>query len=212
MKLLLHACCGPCSLEPVRLLYEEGHQLSIAYMNSNIHPEAEYLQRKNTLLVWAQSQNLAVIEGIYAPQLWQKAISAQAACSSFPRKERCRLCYRFRFEETAAYAKTHNFDGICTTLSVSPYQFVDLIAEELQAAANSHGLKFVFHDFRPYYSEATRRSKDLGMYRQNYCGCCFSKTEAQAEREERKLQRKRAKQERKKSQDYSEPKEDDIPL
>ena len=65
MKLLLHACCGPCSLEPVRLLKEEGHDITIAYMNSNIAPASEYQHRLSTLLDWAKAQDIPVIEGPY---------------------------------------------------------------------------------------------------------------------------------------------------
>ena len=74
MKLLLHACCGPCSLEPVRLLQEAGHDITIAYMNSNIAPADEYQHRLSTLLEWAKSQGIPVIEGPYEPERWQEAI------------------------------------------------------------------------------------------------------------------------------------------
>ncbi|MGI6104792.1 MAG: epoxyqueuosine reductase QueH [Raoultibacter sp.] len=203
MKLLLHACCGPCSLEPVRLLLEEGHELCIAYMNSNIHPEDEYTHRRDTLMAWADSEDIPVIEGVYNPELWEKSAGALAAQDSYAREDRCRACYRLRFEEAADYAQAHDFDGLCTTLSVSPYQFTDIIAEELKAAASSRGLKLVFQDFRPHYAEATRRSRDIGMYRQNYCGCRISEIEAQAEREERKRKRKAEKLERKRAREQS---------
>ena len=74
MKLLLHACCGPCSLEPVRLLKEEGHDITIAYMNSNIAPASEYQHRLSTLLDWAKAQDIPVIEEPYEPARWQEAI------------------------------------------------------------------------------------------------------------------------------------------
>lgn len=201
MKLLLHACCGPCSLEPVRLLLEEGHLLSIAYMNSNIHPPEEYIYRRETLMTWAASENLPVIEGVYDPALWEKNVGSIALRPGYERENRCRACYRLRFEEAARYAKQHGFDGVCTTLSVSPYQFTDIIAQEMEAVATSQGIEFIFRDFRSCYPEATQRSRVLGMYRQNYCGCRFSYDEARAEREERKLQRKAAKEARRKAQE-----------
>ncbi|NHM15353.1 hypothetical protein GMI69_01510 [Eggerthellaceae bacterium zg-887] len=115
----------------------------------------------------------------------------QAALAVDPdaRAARCRACYRLRFEEAARYAVEHGFDAIGTTLSVSPYQYTDVIEEELDRAAARHGLDSVFRDFRPYYDEATRRSREAGMYRQNFCGCRFSDTEAQAERQLRKAMR-----------------------
>ena len=235
MKLLLHACCGPCSLEPVRLLQAAGHDITIAYMNSNIAPADEYQHRLSTLLEWARSQGIPVIEGPYEPDRWQEAVRAswhpdparlvadsagdasRDADAAFntgidpefdpardpkfahlysDRDNRCRACYRLRLEELARYAHEHDFDAIGTTLSVSPYQYTSIIKEELErAAAHYDGLTALFEDFRPYYPNATKRSRDLGMYRQNYCGCAYSNKEAAAERAARKAARKKKKEE-----------------
>ena len=92
-------------------------------------------------------------------------------------------------EEAATYASQAGFDGVGTTLSVSPYQYTDVIRDELERAAAQAGVAAVFEDFRPFYDQATRRSRALGMYRQNYCGCRFSDAEAAAERAERKAAR-----------------------
>lgn len=192
MKLLLHACCGPCSLEPVRLLQQEGHDITIFYSNSNIEPEPEYTHRLSTLLDWARAEDIAVIEDAYDNAAWHKALSSWNR--EQPRARRCQLCYRERFEKAAQYAHAHHFDGIGTTLSVSPYQHTDIIREELERAAKPYpDLHVVWADYRPYYPEATKRSRDLGMYRQNYCGCALSDAEAQAEREMRKAERKKKK-------------------
>lgn len=243
MKLLLHACCGPCSLEPVRLLQAAGHDITIAYMNSNITPADEYQHRLSTLLEWARSQGIPVIEGPYEPDRWQEAVraswhpdparlvadsagdasrDADAALNTgidpefdtgidpefdpardpkfahlySDRDNRCRACYRLRLEELARYAHEHDFDAIGTTLSVSPYQYTSIIKEELErAAAHYDGLTALFEDFRPYYPNATKRSRDLGMYRQNYCGCAYSNKEAAAEHAARKAARKKKKEE-----------------
>lgn len=188
MKTLLHACCGPCSLEPVRLLQEAGHELVLAYMNSNIHPRTEYDRRLDTLRAWADSAGVIIVEGVYDDEAWHaQAGVMQLAGGS--RSERCRRCYHMRLQEAAAYAVEHGFDGLSTTLSVSPYQFTDIIEEELDAVCDDYDLMPVFQDFRPYYQRATWRSRELSMYRQNYCGCVYSAIEAQAERDERKVQR-----------------------
>ena len=89
----------------------------------------------------------------------------------------------------ARCAAGHGFDGISTTLTVSPYQYTEVIQEELVRASRAYGVDSVFEDFRPFYDEATRRSRALGMYRQNYCGCRISQAEAEAERRERKAAR-----------------------
>lgn len=188
MKILLHACCGPCSLEPVRLLVEQGHDITIAFMNSNIHPKAEYDHRFDTLLAWAKEQEIPVIEGIYDAKAWmQRAGAIQKAGRE--REARCRMCYRLRFEEAARYARENGFDALSTTLSVSPYQFTHVIEEELLLACEAEGIGCMFEDFRPFYRNATIRSREAGMYRQDYCGCVYSFKEAENERAERKAQR-----------------------
>ena len=79
MKILLHACCGPCSLEPVRLLRAAGHDLTIAYMNSNIAPADEYARRLSTLRAWAAGEQLDVLEGAYDPAAWEACAARRAA-------------------------------------------------------------------------------------------------------------------------------------
>lgn len=228
-KLLLHACCGPCSLEPVRLLREEGYDLSIYYANSNIEPVAEYDRRLRTIRQWANAEAIPFSEGPYDPDAWERtagrigdAALAEArrrteeerepkpdkdcrnafsdvdmtplAVDPDKRRARCRACYRLRFEEAARYAADHGFSAVGTTLSVSPYQYTDVIREELERAAEAAGVDAVFRDYRPNYDEATRRSRALGMYRQNFCGCRISEAEAAAERAERKIERRRRKE------------------
>lgn len=195
MKILLHACCGPCSLEPVRLLSEEGNEIALFYANSNIHPQSEYAHRRDTLRAWADAEGIEVIEGIYDPDSWSVAVGSAESWGA-DHRERCRACYRLRLAEAAAYAQAHGFDALSTTLSVSPYQFTEVIDEEVRRAAETAGLIPVFRDFRANYPEATRRSRSLGMYRQNYCGCVFSDAEEAAEREEAKRKRAREKAER----------------
>ena len=206
MKLLLHACCGPCSLEPSRLLRAAGHDITILYANSNIAPREEYERRLATLRAWAASEDIPVIEGAYDPAAWERTAgkAGEAALASayketdLPpclsvdpalRQARCRACYHLRLTECARLAAREGFEGIATTLTVSPYQYTDVIGEELSRCAQAAGVACVFEDFRPFYPEATRRSRALGMYRQNYCGCRFSAEEAAAERDLRRAQR-----------------------
>lgn len=194
MKVLLHACCGPCSIEPARMLREEGHKITIAYINSNIDDSAEYHKRLETLLAWAKQEHIPVIEGTYDPQGWNAHITKNWH-EDQPRNIRCRNCYRFRFDELAALAAERGFEAIGTTLSVSPYQFTTTIETMLKAATEPYpNLQVLFTDYRPFYPAATKKSRALGMYRQNYCGCHWSCAEAATERAERKEER-RAKKE-----------------
>ena len=179
MKVLLHACCGPCSIEPARLLLEQGHDITIAYLNSNIDDSHEYKKRLDTLLAWADNEGIEVVEGIYDPKQWNTVI-AQHWHEGDDRALRCQTCYRFRFDELAQMAAEGGYDAIGTTLSVSPYQYTQLIEEILnQAAAPYPELTVLFTDYRPSSPAATQKSRDLEMYRQNFCGCVFSKRESE---------------------------------
>ena len=186
--LLLHACCGPCSLEPVRLLREEGFEPTICWVNPNIQPVSEHERRLETLLAWAR--DVAHVEVIVAADdrgLWERSV----APSGFDRERRCRACYALRLAESCRVAEERGFSHISTTLAVSPYQLFDACGEVLRALSAAHGLTAVWRDFRPHYAEATRESRELGMYRQNYCGCRFSAAEAAIERHEARDARKR---------------------
>lgn len=189
---------------PMRLLAAEGHDLSIFFANSNITPADEYQRRLGELHAFAQTQGVSVTEGAYDPAAWEHAVApagearkahspalgAQAEFHTLDellddehRRERCRLCYRLRLEEAAQWAQDQGFEGLASTLAVSPYQFNDILDEELERACAPLGLRPVKRDFRPYYQEATRISRERGMYRQNYCGCRFSVAEGKATRD-----------------------------
>ncbi len=187
--LLLHACCGPCSLEPVRILQGQGYDIAIAYVNPNIQPQAEYAHRLDTLRAWAAEAGVPVVEGPCDRAAWER----EAACWGTNRPARCAACYRLRLRAAARMAADAGFAHLSTTLAVSPYQLFEACGRELERAAGECGLVPVWQDFRPYYPQATARSKELGMYRQNYCGCRFSAAEAALERsqarEDRRLRR-----------------------
>ena len=187
--LLLHACCGPCSLEPVRLLREEGFEPIICWTNPNIQPIAEHDLRLRTLQAWAD--DVAHVQVVVAGddrEAWERGVAPHG----FDREARCRTCYALRLAESCRKACELGIEHISTTLVVSPYQLFDVCGEVLHALAQAHGLTPVWRDFRPHYPEATTRSRELGMYRQNYCGCRFSAAEAAIERHEARDERKAA--------------------
>lgn len=188
--LLLHACCGPCSLEPLRLLREEGFEPTICWTNPNIQPLAEHDLRLQTLQRWADE--VGKVEVIVAGDdraRWEKAV----APFGFDREARCRACYALRLAEACRVAREQGFTHIATTLVVSPYQLFDTCRDVLEQLAAASGLTPVWRDFRAWYPQATKRSRELGMYRQNYCGCRFSAAEAAIERHEARDARKAAK-------------------
>jgi epoxyqueuosine reductase len=185
MRLLLHACCGPCLIEPLDEFSALADEFAIVFTNSNIHPAEEYERRRDTLRDHAESMGATVVELTYDPAAWVEAVGPLARQGA----ERCRACYRLRLGEAARYAAENGYDALATTLSVSPYQDHDAIRLEGEAAARREGLDWLDRDFRDSYPEATRRSRELGMYRQNYCGCVLSDLEARQARAARRADR-----------------------
>lgn len=188
-RLLLHACCAPCSLEPVRLLVDEGFEPTICWTNPNIQPVAEHERRLHELRVWTREQGISLIQAEEDRALWNRAVAPIGA----DRARRCRACYALRLAEACRVAEAEGFTHIATTLAVSPYQLFGTCNDVLEALAAAHGLTPVIRDFRPWYPEATRRSRELGMYRQKYCGCRFSAAEAALDRARLRDERKAAK-------------------
>ncbi len=191
MRVMLHACCGPCLLEPYDALAAE-HEVRVAYANPNIHPPEEYERRRDTLLAYAADSGIAVDVLPYEPDAWRAAV---AGVEDDP-TQRCRRCFSLRLGMAARHARDEGFDAVATTLTVSPYQDPDAIREAGEAACDAAGVAFLVTDFRDRYQEATRRSRELGMYRQNYCGCESSRKEAERARGLRRQERKAASAER----------------
>jgi len=184
-RLLLHACCGPCLIEPLDALAAEADHVTICFSNSNIHPADEYRRRRDTLCDWAATLGVTVVELDYDPAQWARAVGPLAGDGP----ESCRACYALRLGEAARYAADNGYDAMATTLTVSPYQDAIAIAQEGARTAQAAGVRYVDRDFRPSYAQATRRSRASGMYRQNYCGCAYSEVEAAEERAARKAAR-----------------------
>ena len=187
--LLLHACCAPCSLEPVRHLREEGFEPTICWFNPNIQPEAERERRLGELRRWCADAGIRLIERAGGEDVWERGIAPVGARA---RERRCRACYALRLTEACRVAEREGIGHIATTLAVSPYQLFETCNDVLERLAAAHGLEPVVRDWRPWYPEATRRSRELGMYRQSYCGCRFSAAEAALDRARLREERKNA--------------------
>lgn len=188
MRMLLHACCGPCLLEPYDA-FSAHAEVDVCYANPNIYPAQEHARRLETLLAYTDQAGIRVIELPYEPESWARAVAGKKS----DKAARCRACYRLRIGLVAEAAALRGYDAVATTLAVSPYQDPDAIREEGENACAQHGVRFVARDFRDRYPQAVRRSRELGMYRQNYCGCEPSMAEAASERERRKAEREAAK-------------------
>jgi hypothetical protein len=173
VKLLLHVCCGPCAIWPVRNLLEQGQKLQGFFFNPNIHPYQEHRKRLEAALELAGQLEfpLLVSEG-YQPERYFRDVAFHEQES-----ERCRFCYTLRLQEAAARAQETGCDGFTTSLLISPYQKHDLIRTIGTEIGERYGVPFVYYDWRPAYYEGRRLAREIGLYSQRYCGCLYSEYE-----------------------------------
>jgi len=168
MKIILHICCAPCALMPVETLRKEGHQVRGLFYNPNIQPYTENQRRLDTLKSWAEKEGLdLVVLDEYDPEAWLRRVA-------FREGMRCALCYHQRLSRAASVAQKGGYDAFCTTLLYSVRQKHELLAETGLSVAAARGVAFLNRDFRPLWKQGVARSKELGLYRQPYCGCIFS--------------------------------------
>jgi predicted adenine nucleotide alpha hydrolase (AANH) superfamily ATPase len=171
VKILLHICCAPCTIYPLRILRRERNEVCGLFCNPNIHPYLEYRRRLDTLISYAGQEGLTIIgEETYSLDSFFRQVA-------FREEERCRYCYQLRLSYAAQIAKRGRFDAFTTTLLYSRYQKHDLIREIAASVAGTYGIPFLYRDFREGWSEGVRVSKEIGMYRQPYCGCIYSEWE-----------------------------------
>lgn len=168
MKTLLHMCCGPCAIMPVRELQSEGQTVMGFFYRHNIHPYTECLKREDSLRAYAEKANLKIIyqEGYELEKWLQNVVHREAS--------RCKLCYYDRLRTTALLAKRGNFDGFSSTLLYSKHQRHDTIRSMGESIAAEVGVPFLYRDFRSGWRDGIENSKKMGLYRQQYCGCIYS--------------------------------------
>lgn len=186
MKVLLHACCGPCASYSVEALREAGHDVTGYFYNPNIHPSQEYQRRLESFRKLAEAVALPVLgPGDYDFQDWLR----QAA---YREQVRCQLCYQTRLEQTARVAKHGKFEAFTTTLLISPWQRHETIRQVGEALAAQYGVPFLYMDFRPGFKRSVELSKQLDLYRQQYCGCIYSEAERYAEKSHKHVRSSRS--------------------
>lgn len=179
--LLLHICCGPCTIMPVRVLREDGFEPVGWFTNPNIQPLSEYLHRREVAEDCAKRLGIK----IYFYDKWELAEWLDRQMALGQSKERCERCCGERIEATAKAALQLGYSAFSTTLLYSRYQPHEFIRKKGIALAISLGLDFIYRDFRVYWHDGINISKEWGIYRQPYCGCIFS----EAERYSKKLAR-----------------------
>ena len=176
MRILLHICCGPCALYPLRTLRSAGHEVTGLFYNHNIHPYQEYVRRRDAAVEMAQREQMPLtMQDDYDLEGFLANVAAAPA-------ERCTYCYASRLRATAQTAAREGFDAFSASLLYSRYQKHDRIRELGEQAGREFGVAFHYQDFRPGWQEGIRLSKDLGLYRQQYCGCIYSEKERYASR------------------------------
>ncbi len=190
-ELLLHICCGPCSIYPVEVLKKKGINFKGLFYNPNIHPFLEFERRVQAL---EEITEVLGFEVIYHPSGYGLHQWLEGVWSKCPnRPDRCHVCYKMRLEETARISKELGFTCFSSTLLYSIYQDHDAIREIGNGVARTHGLKFYYEDFRAGWKEGKDRARTIGIYTQPYCGCILSEEERYKKRIER--QRKRFREE-----------------
>ena len=179
-RLLLHSCCAPCSSAVLEYL-SQYMAITVFYFNPNIFPEEEFLHR-----IAEQKRLISQLPCKYPIDFtengWQKErfYKAVRGLESIPEGgERCFSCYRLRLEETARIAAEQGYDFFTTTLSVSPYKNAAKLNEIGEELAEKYGVRHLPSDFKKKngYKRSIELSAEYGLYRQNYCGCIYSKAE-----------------------------------
>lgn len=182
-RLLLHSCCAPCSSH---CLSELSPQIGVTvfYYNPNLDCAEEYEKRKREQIRFLREMGLAdFLDCDYAPEDYISAVRGLEE-----EKEggaRCAVCFRLRLERTAREAKARGFDYFATTLTVSPLKNAKLINTIGFAVAEEVGVPYLPSDFkkRGGYLHSVRLSEEYGLYRQDYCGCAFSKAERERQKQ-----------------------------
>ncbi len=156
---------------PFLRLSGEGLELMGYFYNPNIQPFTEQRRRLDALTPWADQQGLKlIVHDDYDPRAWLRQMV-------YRENQRCGICYHQRLTLAAQVARRGGFDAFTTTLLYSIRQKHDLIADTGRAAASEQGVEFLYRDFRPDWRQGVQLSRDLGLYRQAYCGCIYSESE-----------------------------------
>ena len=175
-KLLLHACCAPCSSYVLEYL-TNYFDITVFFYNPNISPESEYLHRVNEIkrLISEMCPSVKFIEGRYEPKKFYEM--AKGLENEPERGTRCVKCYRMRIEESAVIAKQNNFDYFTTTLSISPQKDSHVLNSIGKEISEIYNVPYLYSDFKKKggYKRSIELSAEFHLYRQNFCGCIYSK-------------------------------------
>lgn len=175
-KMLLHSCCGPCSTQVIDVL-KNDFDITVLYYNPNIQPEEEYVHRLAEQKRFCQAVGIPVIDLPYDTNEFMCHVKGRE--SDREGGERCKICFELRLDKTAKIAKEKGFDIFATTLSVSPHKNTLVINEVGEKVSKKYNIEFFAGNFKKQdgYKKSIEFAKQYNLYRQNYCGCGFSKIE-----------------------------------
>lgn len=175
MKFLLHTCCATCAGYVIKKLQEGGFDVTAFFCNSNIQPEYEYIRRLEDMRKYCLANNIDFIQDEYNVNEWLKEIKGLEKESEGGK--RCEKCFAIRLEKTAQFAKNNNFDFFATTLTISPHKNANMINKLGEDLAEKNNIQFYTADWKKQdgFKCACEIAKKEGFYKQNYCGCLFSK-------------------------------------
>lgn len=179
-KPLLHSCCAPCSSAVLERL-DGQFAITIYYYNPNIDTPLEFMRRREELdKLHRLGIDFNVVAEEYQPVEYDAAVKGLEGLGEG--SQRCYQCYELRLRRAAEYASAHGYDCFTTTLSVSPHKKAAWIHEIGQKLATEYQVDYLDEDFKKHdgYKRSLELSKELSLYRQNYCGCKYSKLEAEA--------------------------------
>lgn len=185
--LLLHSCCAPCSSYVLETL-SNYFKITIFYYNPNIYPIEEYLKRKEEeqkfIKLFPSKYEIKMLDCDYDSNLFFEM--AKGLENLKEGEKRCYLCYQLRMEKTAITAKENNFDYFTTTLSISPYKNSSWINKIGRSLEDKYGIHYLPADFKKKngYKRSIELSNIYNLYRQDYCGCIYSKVEREKQKQE----------------------------
>lgn len=181
-RLLLHSCCAPCSSHVLEYL-SAFFDITVFFYNPNIHPAEEYrkrvIEQKEFIERFPEAKGVTFAEGDYDPE---RFFELSKGLEDEPEKgKRCNICFAMRLEEAARYGGENGFDYFTTTLSISPHKNASLLNSLGERIGRENGIEYLYADFKKKngYKRSSELSAEYGLYRQDYCGCVFSKLESE---------------------------------
>ena len=174
-KLLLHSCCAPCSSACLERL-KDHFSITVLYYNPNIGSDEEYQKRKAEQIRLLKETGWAeILDCDYDKSAFDEMVKGYE--NEPERGKRCYLCYQLRLDKTGQTAKQKGFTYFATTLTLSPLKNTDWLNEIGEEVAGRYGVNYLFSDFKKKggYQRSIQLSKEYGLYRQDFCGCEFSK-------------------------------------